>query len=35
LRKSREIELQVLTSQAARKALHKNGIDLISYRQLD
>ena len=34
LRKSREIELQVLTSQAAREAMHKNGIELTSYRQL-
>ena len=34
LRQSRETELQVLTSQEAREALHKNGIELISYRQL-
>jgi chitin disaccharide deacetylase len=34
LRKSREMELQVLTSQEAREALHRNGIELISYRQL-
>ena len=34
LRKSRETELQVLTSRAAREALHNNDIQLISYRQL-
>jgi predicted glycoside hydrolase/deacetylase ChbG (UPF0249 family) len=34
LRASRERELEVLTSGAARKALEQRGIELISYREL-
>jgi chitin disaccharide deacetylase len=34
LRSSREKELQVLTSQAARETIQRHGIELISYRDL-
>jgi predicted glycoside hydrolase/deacetylase ChbG (UPF0249 family) len=35
LRESRETELRVLTLPAARKALTQQGIELISYRELE
>ena len=34
LRDSREKELEILTSEAAKEALHRENIDLISYRDL-
>jgi predicted glycoside hydrolase/deacetylase ChbG (UPF0249 family) len=34
LRESRELELRVLTMPQARELLAKNGIQLISYREL-
>jgi len=34
LRESREQELELLTSDAARKAIEERGIGLISYREL-
>jgi hopanoid biosynthesis associated protein HpnK len=34
LRSSRDVELQILTSEASRATLQKHGIELISYREL-